>query len=165
MTITAHNKRRVYSGATKPNPLAPPDGRKRPRKRAAPPLRPSPLDRLHPKKHALAHAAVQDFLAYARLRKSATVEVSAPEVAPVALEAAPPKISEKEKVRAWLISSGPATAAQIAAGCGLGQGSHASRALRGGIPGVGVVDTVDRAEGGKPVKVWGVVDDGESVST
>lgn len=158
MTVTAHNSRRVYGGATHPAPLAPPDGRKHPRKRAAPPLRPSSLDRLSPTKRALAHAAIQDFLAYARLRKSITAEVSTPAEAPVALETDSPKLSEKEKVRAWLIANGPATAKQIAAGCGLGQGGHASRALRSGIPGIGVVDMIKPPHGGNLVKVWGVID-------
>ena len=136
MTVTAHNSRRVYAGATRPAPLAPPDGRQSPVKR-----KPEHTVRHHLIELRPPGEAVKDFLAYIRSKKSG-----------------PQYRSEKAKVHAWLIANGPATAAQIAAGCGLGQGSHASRALRSGIPGIGVVDMIKPPHGGNLVKVWGVID-------
>jgi hypothetical protein len=138
MTVTAHHSRRVYSGATHPAPLAPLDGRKRPAKKNAD-------IRFHVVKLRPPDEAIEDFLTYVREKRR---DKSSPQYR-----------SEKAKVHAWLIANGPATAKQIADGCGFGQGTHAARALRSGIPGIGIVDMIKQPQGGNPVNVWGVVED------
>lgn len=168
MTTHAHASRRVYGGATHPAPLAPLDGRKRPAKRGAPPLRKSPLDRLPPKKRALAHAAIQDFLAYYRAtRKAAIVEEVAPVIAPIVLAEPEPHKKPRiyaewgaaaRKIKLWMDEHKRASAPEIAAALGMNP-SNVRRELRNGIDGIEIAETVPHPTGGKPMIIWKIKSD------
>jgi hypothetical protein len=183
MTTTAHGRRRIYSGATHPAPLAPIDERKRPAKRPAPPLRPSPLDRLPPRLRAKAHAVLQDFLAYARQKRRrevkpvevAPVEILPPVAPPPTPDPQPPAkprhpfvprrspqhaaepIQRIEKILAWLKENQSGTIYQIAVGIGINNPPAISKALNDGLPGVSVVGTEVRRNG-RPALLWGIKD-------
>ena len=68
-----------------------------------------------------------------------------------------------ERIREWLTTNGNATAAEIGAGLRI-EHSTAQAALARGCPGVGIVGERPRPLGnGKPIKLWGVVDDAQIV--
>jgi hypothetical protein len=163
MTVTAHNKRRVYSGATHPAPLAPLDERNRPAKRPAPPLRKTALDRLPENIRIHAYDALTEFWDHVRKVRQLEFIESEKQRQPNLIPITHPG-DRREEIKAWLKESGPNIAANIAKAVGLNQGSDATKYLREGIPGVGVVGSIRLQTGGPPATLWGIVDDEKPVT-
>lgn len=176
MTTNAHGNRRVYGGATHPAPLAPLDGRKRPAKRGAPPLRKTALDRLPEDMRIRAYDAIRGFWEYVRKKQQAAfleqekqrflVNKPLVEIAPAVLvESEPPKApriyaewgAAAAKIKLWMDEHKRASAPEIAEALGMNP-SNVRRELRRGIDGVEVAEIVPHPTGGKPVAIWGIVE-------
>jgi hypothetical protein len=143
MTITAHNKRRFHGAPEEPTPATCPESQRFSLRELQPWLyNPPPSSRL-PKP--------------VQVKRPPKPQPARKEPLPTPPPA--PELPRKARIRQWLRDNGDATAPQIAKSLGYATSEHMSRLLREGVDGV-VAKSVCLPDKRKPVKVWGIIDDG-----
>lgn len=144
MTVTAHSKRRFHGSTEEPAP-------------------PACLDRDRFNLRMLEPWLYND-IPSSKLPKPQLVRRPQPKPQPKPPVVHVPRQPLAQRIRQWLTENGPATCPQIANGLGHKAPENVAQRLRDGIQGV-VATGIRVPEKGKPVKIWGVIDNGESVST